>query len=624
MRELACVVGLVVVALLAASPSTLAMSQNGGDAAEQAGASPQADAPSPEDAIQRFDPTGGDAAAFIRTPVSEYRQRLVVLPLDELQAHGERSVEMLRVIGESLVEANVQARRGEAAGTPIDDATRELLATLERLRNEVAVRARLTLEALRDRGIDVAQDLAYVGGVAAIEVAGKPPARAEEPEAKPEEEALSDRVDALVSAVQADPPVHQRAEPWTVSISELQLELQPLRATQIEERIEAWLGLLQQQVRVRIRLDIAASSRAQSAEVRAALAERSGEQQAVIDAIVDRIRVVVKTFEQRGGDASAAKKYIANATGQRLNIWDPVVLVQQVRTMFSNWLTSETGGIAFGLSVLGFIFTLGIFWVVARLAAKAISAALVRSKRSSQLLRQFLVAGTRRLILLVGLVVALDNAGVDIGPLIAAIGAAGLVIGLALQGTLSNFASGILILFLRPFDVGDVVDAGGVTGKVQRVTLFTTTILTFDNQINYVPNNQVWGNVITNVTGLPTRRVDLTFGIAYTNDIDKARDILSREVEAHPKVLDDPAPTIRVNSLGDNSVNIVCRPWCRTSDYWDVYWDLMQSVKQAFDKEGVSIPFPQRDLHLPGPLEVVVTGNATNDRSDNAAAAATK
>jgi small conductance mechanosensitive channel len=205
-------------------------------------------------------------------------------------------------------------------------------------------------------------------------------------------------------------------------------------------------------------------------------------------------------------------------------------------------------------------------------------------------------------------VVAASAVGVDTGPLLAMIGATGLVIGLALQGTLSNFASGILILLTRPFDVGDVVDAGGVFGKVEAMNLVSTTILTFDNQLMLVPNNQIWNSVITNVTGKDTRRVDLTFGIAYTSEIAKATDILEELLSTHPKTLDDPAPVVRVHELADSSVNLIARPWVRTADYWDVYWDLMRQVKERFDEEGVNIPFPQRDLHIPGAIEVRLAG----------------
>jgi small conductance mechanosensitive channel len=200
--------------------------------------------------------------------------------------------------------------------------------------------------------------------------------------------------------------------------------------------------------------------------------------------------------------------------------------------------------------------------------------------------------------MVIGFVVALSALEVNIAPLLAAIGAAGFVIGLALQGTLSNFASGLLILFYRPFDVGDVIDAGGVSGIVDSVSLVSTHIRTFDNKMMIVPNNDIWGGTITNATASETRRVDMVFGIGYDDDVDIAKGILERIVNEHPLVLDDPAPVIQLNELGDSSVNFICRPWAKNSDYWKVYWDITRSVKQEFDRTGISIPFPQRDVHL--------------------------
>jgi small conductance mechanosensitive channel len=200
--------------------------------------------------------------------------------------------------------------------------------------------------------------------------------------------------------------------------------------------------------------------------------------------------------------------------------------------------------------------------------------------------------------MVIGFVVALSALEVNIAPLLAAIGAAGFVIGLALQGTLSNFASGLLILFYRPFDVGDVIDAGGVSGIVDSVSLVSTHVRTFDNKMMIVPNNDIWGGTITNATASETRRVDMVFGIGYDDDVDIAKGILERIVSEHPLVLDDPAPVIQLNELGDSSVNFICRPWAKNTDYWKVYWDITRSVKQEFDRTGISIPFPQRDVHL--------------------------
>jgi small conductance mechanosensitive channel len=304
--------------------------------------------------------------------------------------------------------------------------------------------------------------------------------------------------------------------------------------------------------------------------------------------------------EIRGGDAKAVTDYIGSATGQRLNLSDPAVLQAQVFA----WLRSPDGGLRLGLNVGKFVVIVLLFWVLSRAVGRVVQLAVNRMPRASSLLGTVLSGLVRQVTLFVGAVIAISMLGVNIGPLLAMIGAAGLVIGLALQGTLSNFASGILILINRPYDVGDVIDAGGVFGKVEAMNLVSTSVLTFDNQLMMVPNNQIWNGVITNVTGKDIRRVDLTFGIGYADDMDTALGIINEAISEHPKTLDDPAPNVRVHELGDNSVNIIARPWARTSDYWEVYWDVLQTVKQRFDAAGINIPFPQRDLHLSGPIEV--------------------
>jgi small conductance mechanosensitive channel len=317
-------------------------------------------------------------------------------------------------------------------------------------------------------------------------------------------------------------------------------------------------------------------------ELKAALAQQVEAQQQIIIAITDRMKVAIEIVKRRGGDAQSFIDYIASATGRKLNFTDLSVLRVQVL----QWLTSPSGGRLIAKNALLFAGIVALFWVLGRFLGLLTRYASRRIPKSSSLLGPVLAGIVEKLTFVVGVVVAASAVGVDTGPLLAMIGATGLVIGLALQGTLSNFASGILILLNRPFDVSDVVDAGGVFGKVEAMNLVSTTILTFDNQLMLVPNNQIWNSVITNVTGKDTRRVDLTFGIAYTSEIAKATDILEELLSTHPKTLDDPAPVVRVHELADSSVNLIARPWVRTADYWDVYWDLMRQVKERFDERA--------------------------------------
>jgi len=238
--------------------------------------------------------------------------------------------------------------------------------------------------------------------------------------------------------------------------------------------------------------------------------------------------------------------------------------------------------------------------VVQRLVRSGMNAAQVRI---SYLLKEMILSSVRNLVIILGVLIALAQMGVSLGPLLAGLGIAGFIIGFALQDSLANFASGMLILLYRPFDVGDVVEAGGVSGKVRAMSLVNTTFLTFDNQRLVVPNNLIWSSVIINLTAQHTRRVDLVFGISYEDDVEKAQRVLQGILKNHEAVLDDPEPIVRVLELGDSSVNFAVRPWVKTADYWETdywetYWDLTKKVKLKFDEEGISIPYPQRDVHI--------------------------
>jgi small conductance mechanosensitive channel len=318
--------------------------------------------------------------------------------------------------------------------------------------------------------------------------------------------------------------------------------------------------------------------------------------------LTDRLKAVLDELETKTDtedtDTLAAIKdyrlYISSVQGIRVDVKDTTSTWIAIK----GWLTSEEGGLRWVENIGLFFGILVAAWILSRLLSRAVHRALKIAGRVSQLLEDFLVGAVRWVVMIVGIVMALAALEVSIGPLLAVVGAAGFVIAFALQDSLSNFASGLMILFFRPFDVGDVVDAGGVSGKVTKMNLVSTTIKTFDNKDMLVPNNKIWNDVITNATGVDIRRVDMEFGIGYEDDIDKAQAILEDIVAAHPRALKDPEPTIRMNTLADSSVNFICRPWAQTADYWDVYWDVTKAVKQRFDGAGIGIPFPQRDVHL--------------------------
>jgi small conductance mechanosensitive channel len=223
---------------------------------------------------------------------------------------------------------------------------------------------------------------------------------------------------------------------------------------------------------------------------------------------------------------------------------------------------------------------------------------LMRGNGMDETLVGFLSSILRWVLLLFVIIAALSQLGINTTSLVALLGAAGLAIGLSLQSSLSNFASGVMLIMFRPFTKGDFVEAGGATGVVDKISIFTTVMTTPDNKEVIVPNGAILSNNITNYSARPTRRVDLVFGISYDDDIRKAKELLEQIIAADKRVLSDPEPVIVVGELADSSVNFLVRPWVNATDYWGVYWDTTEAVKLKFDEAGISIPYPQMDVHM--------------------------
>jgi small conductance mechanosensitive channel len=241
-----------------------------------------------------------------------------------------------------------------------------------------------------------------------------------------------------------------------------------------------------------------------------------------------------------------------------------------------------------------------VVFIVGRLIAKGLVKVLERVLRKAKvdsMLVEFIGSIASAALLLFVIIAALDMLGVDTTSLIAMLGAAGLAVGLALQGSLQNFASGVLLIIFRPFQVGNFIEAAGIAGTVEKITIFNTILLTPDNREVIVPNAAVYGGTITNISARDTRRIDMVFGIGYGDDIKKAKDLLMREMESDERILKDPAPVVALGELADSSMNFVVRPWVNAGDYWDVKFDLTERIKLIFDENGVSIPFPQMDVH---------------------------
>jgi small conductance mechanosensitive channel len=256
--------------------------------------------------------------------------------------------------------------------------------------------------------------------------------------------------------------------------------------------------------------------------------------------------------------------------------------------------------ISYGMSLLGAILLLIVGWIVAGWAQRVVRRLMDRSTIFDATLKPLVASIVRYVILIFVVVAVLAQFGVQTTSIIAVMGAAGLAIGLALQGTLANIAAGVMILILRPFEVGETIEADGVTGTVKFIGLFTTIFTTLDGIYASVPNSQLWNSKIQNMSRRETRRVEVAVGIGYGDDIDKALAIAKSVVEADKRTLKDPEPAFIVSDLGESSVNLFIRAWVNTADYGDARSDLTKAIKQGFDAGGISIPFPQRDVHYIG------------------------
>jgi small conductance mechanosensitive channel len=310
---------------------------------------------------------------------------------------------------------------------------------------------------------------------------------------------------------------------------------------------------------------------------------------------------IIPLMNSLGMESRQYRKQVLTVTGE---ITTDVLDVGIIATLASEWgkaigslVATEGPKLLFRLLLMVLIIFgfVQLSKIVQRLVRSGLNSARVRV---SYLLKEMILSSVRNLVVMLGILIALSQMGVSLGPLLAGLGIAGFIIGFAMQDSLANFASGMLILLYRPFDVGDIVESGGVRGTVKNMSLVNTTFMTRDNQRLIVPNNMIWSSVITNVTAQRTRRIDLVFGISYEDDVEKAEKILQKIIDENEAVLDDPEPIVKLFELGESSVNFIVRPWVKTADYWDTSWDITKAVKLRFDEEGITIPYPQRDVHI--------------------------
>ncbi|WP_371037769.1 mechanosensitive ion channel family protein [Rhodosalinus sp. FB01] len=382
-----------------------------------------------------------------------------------------------------------------------------------------------------------------------------------------------------------------------IPLEELRLRLVPLTVEELTALAEAWrdiardatLAVVERNLELRQEGGgVAEAEKAAQADLLAARSE-----------IFEKYGAVVTSLEGKGGDPALIdllRTYRSAITVEETATLGP----QEIAGNVLAWFVSPEGGLQLALRVAVIGGSLLGLLVVARIVRAWARRLLERVPNLSKLLRGFLAMVVYWLVIAVGLMIVLAALGVNITPLFALVGGASFIAAFAMQDTLGNLAAGLMIMINRPFDEGDYVTVAGVGGTVKKVSVVSTTVTTPDNQVIVIPNSKVWGDVIINTTASETRRVDMVFGIGYEDSIELAQETLEEVLDAHPKVLKEPAPAIRVHELGESSVNFIARPWVRAEDYWEVYWDLTRQVKEAFDARGLTIPFPQTEMRIKG------------------------
>ncbi|MCK6262287.1 small-conductance mechanosensitive channel MscS [Vibrio sp. ZSDE26] len=267
-------------------------------------------------------------------------------------------------------------------------------------------------------------------------------------------------------------------------------------------------------------------------------------------------------------------------------------------TQAETWLTNNSDlFVQYGVNIISAVLILFIGNMIVKAVANSV-AKVLKKKDMDKAVVEFIHGLVRYLLFVIVLIAALGRLGVQTASVVAVIGAAGLAVGLALQGSLSNFAAGVLIVAFRPFKSGDYVEIGGVAGSVESIQIFQTVLTTPDNKMVVVPNGSVIGSPITNYSRHDTRRVDLVIGVSYSADLKKTEQVIRETLQADSRLIEEKGIQIGVSALADSSVNFVVRPWCKTADYWDVYFDSLKAIKIALDENGIEIPFPQMDVHL--------------------------
>lgn len=380
-----------------------------------------------------------------------------------------------------------------------------------------------------------------------------------------------------------------------LSRDHLRIIIKPLSEPELGKVAEIWRGYLQ------ANLEQIASQRVFSREAHNALLDASRSQR---DALFDQqrslefgYRDILSEWKVKGADPAAIKPHDLYLKAA-LKVTVRSIDTQYLRRSVERWLASPEGGVQVIFKVVGIGVAVWLLLLWAGFSRWVAERLLTRASSPSRILKKFLLQLVYWVNFLIFGLVLLAFVGVNVTPFFAIFGGISFILGFALQQTIGNLASGLMMMVLKPFDTGDTVKVAGTSGQVDEMSVVSTRIRTADNQIITIPNSMIWGDVITNVSASEMRRVDLVFRIDYSDSASHAIEILEDMIKTNPLCLKDPAPQVFVGELADSSVNLYCRPWVKREDYWTVYWGLTGVVKERFDAEGISIPFPQQDVHF--------------------------
>ncbi len=368
--------------------------------------------------------------------------------------------------------------------------------------------------------------------------------------------------------------------------------------TYLKERAESLAGKIQ----------LLATQKNQSTNNSTNTKEISKEQNLLnqrFDIVESSLKKMIALLKSQNLDATIYQRILMESTG---TITKDILDIHVATTIFKEWTTKfkdlvKENGIDFIFKFILFSIILLITWIISKLIGRVIHRSFNRTgSRQNNLMQDMVVGLTTRLIFFLGFLFAVSQVGISLGPVLTGLGIAGFIVGFALQDTLSNFASGIMILIYRPYDVGDVVEVGTkVFGSVNSMNLVSTTIMTFDNQTLVLPNSKIWGDVIKNITNQENRRVDLVFHAPLESNVDDMLKLLTECVNTCEDIIQTPEPTIKLHKITFNSLEFIVRPWVKTTDYWNVYWELHEVVKRRYDREGIQFPVQQNHVVIEKP-----------------------